>query len=192
MNVFELLFLGLATVALVTLLTIAALAVTGRLARAGRLSLRLAIGVAVYLAVVAVTSALLPRRELHVGDVQRFDDWCLTVEGAQRAGEARDVLEVRLRLENRSRGTPMGEKGTVAYLVDAQEHRYDPLPDPAAVPFDTRLAPGESIQATRRFRVPTDATDLGFVYTHEGGFPIGWWIVGETGWFAKPPLVRLD
>jgi hypothetical protein len=36
-----------------------------------------------------------------------------------------------------------------------------------------------------------DAPNLGLVYTHEGGFPIGWLIITEGGWFQKPPIVRL-
>jgi hypothetical protein len=30
------------------------------------------------------------------------------------------------------------------------------------------------------------------VYTHEGGFPIGWFIISEGGWFQKPPIVWLN
>ena len=87
---------------------------------------------------------------------------------------------------------PMGEKGTVVYLTDAQGRRYNPLPDEAMVPFDTQLQPGTSVIASRRFDVARDARDVGLVYTHEGGFPIGWLIVGEGGWFSQPPIVRLN
>jgi hypothetical protein len=86
----------------------------------------------------------------------------------------------------------MGEKGTVVYLTDARGRRYDPLPDPSAIPLDTILQPGESLIVTRRFDVPPGAQGLGLIYTHEGGFPIGWFIIGEGGWFQKPPIVRLD
>jgi hypothetical protein len=86
----------------------------------------------------------------------------------------------------------MGEKGTVAYLTDAEGRRYDPLVDTEMVPFDTRLQPGTSVVTRRRFDVPRDARDVGFVYTHEGGFPIGWLIIGEGGWFSRPPIVRLN
>jgi hypothetical protein len=60
------------------------------------------------------------------------------------------------------------------------------------VSFDTLLQPGTSVIATRRFDVPGDARDLGMVYTHEGGVPIGWLIIGESGWFSQPALVRLN
>lgn len=86
----------------------------------------------------------------------------------------------------------MGEKGTVVYLGDRQGRRYDPLPAPAAVPLATVLKPGESLEATRRFDVARDAQDVGLIYTHEGGFPVGWLIIGEGGWFQQPPIVRLN
>ena len=62
----------------------------------------------------------------------------------------------------------------------------------AAVAFDTILQPGVSISAMRRFDVPRDTPNLGLIYTHEGGFPIGWFIITEGGWFQKPPVVRLN
>jgi len=192
MNIFEPLFLLLVLVTLGTALTAATFAVTGRFARAGRIVKRLAIGAAVYFAVVMVDSFVSPRKVYAVGTPQCFDDWCITVESGGRLNSPEDTYEVSLRLSNRARGRAMGEKGTVAYLTDAQGRRFDPLPDPAAVPFDTRLEPGESVVVTRRFHVPPDATGLGLVYTHEGGFPIGWFIISEGGWFAHPPIVRLD
>jgi hypothetical protein len=191
MNLFEPLFLLLALVTVITLVTAAAFALGGRWTRAGRLLRRLGIGAAVYFAVVIAVSIVSPRRVYHVGDTQCFDDWCIAVVDAHRAVGAADApFEVVLRLSNRARGVPMGEKGTVVYLSDARGRRYDPLPDSAAVPLDTRLQPGESVIANRRFEVPRDAQALGLVYTHEGGFPIGWFVISEGGWFQQPPIVR--
>jgi len=190
-SAFEVLFLLLVLVALGVLGTAVALLVGGEPARAARVLRRLALGTAVYLGAVVALTALHPRPELRVGEPQCFDDWCITVVDARRLDDP-GTYEVSLRLANRSRGTPMGEKGTVVYLIDARDRRYDPLPDPTAVPFDARLDPGQEVVTTRRFRVPPDAVDLGLVYTHEGGFPIGWLVLGEGGWFAAPPRVRLE
>jgi hypothetical protein len=30
------------------------------------------------------------------------------------------------------------------------------------------------------------------VYTHEGGFPVGFFVIGENEWAHGPPLVQLD
>jgi hypothetical protein len=192
MNLFEPLFLLLALVTLGTLLTAAAFAATGRFARAGRILRRWLIGAAAYFAAVIAVTLVSPRTIHVVGDTQCFDDWCIAVESGQRLSGPEATYAVSLRLSNRARGRTMGERGTVAYLTDAQNRRYDPLPDPDAVPFDTPIAPGASVVTVRRFHVPPDAASLGFVYTHEGGFPIGWLIIGEGGWFASPPMVRLD
>ncbi len=86
----------------------------------------------------------------------------------------------------------MGERGTVVYLTDAEGRRYDPRPEAEMIPLDTVLQPGETVAAIRHFDVPADAKNVGLVYTHEGGFPIGWLIIGEGGWFAKPPIVHLE
>ena len=190
MNIAEPLFLLLVLVTVITLVSAAVFAIGGKVARAGRILRGLGIGLAAYFAVVIAVSILSPRRVYHLGDTQCFDDWCIAVVDAQRTVKpATTRYEVSLRLSNRARRVPMGEKGTVLYLTDARGRRYDPLPDPSAVPLDTMLQPGESVNAKRRFDVPLDAQDLGLTYTHEGGFPIGWFIIGEGGWFQKPPIV---
>ena len=159
MNIAEPLFLLLVLVTVITLVSAAVFAIGGKVARAGRILRGLGIGLAAYFAVVIAVSILSPRRVYHLGDTQCFDDWCIAVVDAQRTVKpATTRYEVSLRLSNRARRVPMGEKGTVLYLTDAQGRRYDPLPDPSA-------------------------------YTHEGGFPIGWFIIGEGGWFQKPPIV---
>jgi hypothetical protein len=192
-NVFEPLFLLLVLVTVVTLVVAAMLAARGNLKRAGRVLRRLGIGAAVYFAVVIVVSILSSRRVYRVGDTQCFDDWCIAVMETRRTETPpTNRYEISLRLSNRARRVPMGEKGTVVYLTDRSGRRYDPLPDPAAVPLDTILQPGESLEATRRFEVPQEARDLGLTYTHEGGFPIGWLIISEGGWFQQPPIVRLN
>jgi hypothetical protein len=193
MTIFEPLFLLLALVTLASLVTAAVFGLRGEFARAARTLRRLGVGAAVYIALVIVVSIFNPRQVYRVGEPQCFDDWCITVVEAGRVGRPPDTAyEVSLQLSNRARGAPMGEKGTVVYLTDANGRRYDPLADPSAARFDAILQPGQSSVARRRFVVPRDVQGLGMVYTHEGGFPIGWFIVGEGGWFQKPPIVRLD
>jgi hypothetical protein len=193
LNLFEPLFLLLAFTTIVTLAAAAVFAASGRAARAGRILARLAVGAGLYMAVVIAVSVFQPRRVYRIGDAQCFDDWCIAVVAASRTGPPPATgYEVSLRLSNRARRVPMGEKGTVVYLTDAAGRRYDPLPDDAAVPLDVMLQPGESRVVTRRFGVPAGVRDLGLVYTHEGGFPIGWLIISEGGWFARPPIVRLE
>ena len=96
MNIFEPLFLLLVLVTIITLVTAAVLALSGKLARAGRNLRRLAIGAAVYFAVVMAVSILSPRKVYHLGDTQCFDDWCIAVVDAKRifaAALGPDALE---------------------------------------------------------------------------------------------------
>ena len=192
MNLFEPLFVLLVLVTIVTLLAAAIFLVAGKFGRARRLMRRLGLGAGVYFVIVIAVSILSPRKIYRLGDAQCFDDWCIAVVGA-RWIESPPVerYEVTLRLSNRARRVPMGEKGTVVYLVDTRGRRSDPWPDASDVRLDTMLQPGESINATRRFDVPRDAPNLGLIYTHQGGFPIGWFIITEGGWFQEPPIVRL-
>ncbi len=188
MTSFEPLFIlcFLATVA--TLIVAAVSAIRGNRARALASLGKLGICAAIYVAALLVVGAASQRKIYRVGDTQCFDDWCITVTGAART--APRTVEVSLLLSSRAKQRPMGEKGTVAYLVDGQGRRYDPIPGSVTVPFDTKLQPGESLSATRRFDVPADARDLSFVYAHVGAnfSPV----IGENELFHGPPLVRLE
>jgi hypothetical protein len=74
------------------------------------------------------------------------------------------------------------------YLVDSSGRRFNPLLQDSDVPLNVQLGPGESVEAARKFEIPTDAKDLGLVIAHEGGFPITWFIVG-AGPLQKPPIL---
>jgi hypothetical protein len=76
--------------------------------------------------------------------------------------------------------------------MDGQGRRYDPVPDPDAIPFDALLQPQESMTTTREFDLPVDAQDPVLVATHGEGFP-GWFIIGDSGsLFHKRTVVRLE
>ena len=193
MNLFEPLFLLLALVAAITMLTAATFAARGRSARAGRILRRLGFGAAVYFAVVIAVSIVSPRRVYRVGDPQCFDDSCIAVvEGSTSGGSCRCPNRGGVAAVESRPGRADGREGHRRALTNARGRRYDPVRDPAAVPLDTRSRPGESVLASRRFDVPRDAQALGLVYTHEGGFPIGWFVISEGGWFQQPPIVRFD
>ena len=193
MNVFEPLFLLLLLIAIGTLLTAAVLAVAKKTARAGRLLKRLGVGAAIYMCVVITVSAVQPRREYPTRENQCFDDWCIAVVGAERVpASTGSAYEVSLRLSNRGKRRPMGERGTVAYLVDNLGKRYEAHAAAGTVPFDTILQPGTSTISKMRFDVPSAVGTLSLVYTHAHGFPIGWLIISEGGWFAQPAIMRLE
>jgi hypothetical protein len=191
-NIFDLLFITsfLATVA--GLLTAAWSAVRGRGARAISILRGYGIGASVYFGIVVLASLFWPRRVLNVGDPQCFDDWCIAAENVSRKpAQARISYIVTLRVSSRARRISQRENGVVVYLTDDQGRRYDPIPDESAVLLNVLLRPQESIAAARVFEVPADAHEVGLVITHEGGFPIGWFIIGYETWFHKPTIIRL-
>ncbi len=192
MNVFDLLFLALLLATVATLLASGWLAVRGKFGRAWKLLSRLLVCAGAYMAVVVAVSLLSPRRVLGTEAPQCFDDWCIAVAGYHREpATSGAVWSVALRLYSRARRVSQRENNLSVYLTDAENRRYAPVADRTAVPFSVLLRPGESVIANRSFLLPADARDVGLIITHEGGFPIGWFIIGYDTWFHKPALVPL-
>jgi len=193
MSFFDLLFIVLFLSSAITLLAILWFLVRKQFARAGRVLRRLLICAAAYMAVVIVVSLVLPRRVLRPDETQCFDDWCIGVDASRRVPQGEGAaVSVDIRLSSRAKRISQREKNIAVYLTDYKERRFDPVADSSAAPFDVLLGPQESRVITRSFLVPSDAKDLGLVITHEGGFPIGWFIIGYDTWFRKDPVVRLQ
>ncbi len=188
----DLVFLTLLTVGAASLVIAVLLAIRGQRTRATRVLRRLALGAAVYMAIVALASLFLPQQKLQVGEMLCWDDWCIGVQEALRTPAHDEVsYAMTFRLSCRARRVTQRERNVAVYLSDGRGLRYDPLQVEPEPPFNTALAPGESITTKRIFEVPTDARVLGAVLTHEGGFPIQWFIVGYESWFRKPTIVLL-
>jgi hypothetical protein len=193
MTVFEPLFFLLVLASVLTLLTVAIAALRGQRERALRILRRLAVGACAYFAVVLLVALVTPQKVYGVGDPQCFDDWCITVVDAKGTpGPSTVSWTVTLRVSSRARRVAQAEKGAAVYLTDARHRRFDPAPGASTVALDTRLRPGESVDAVRRFELPSDATGVGLIFTHEGVFPIGAFIIGENQWFHAAAIVRLD
>ncbi len=192
MKAADLIFIALFLAGVVTLLRVGWLLFDIQPAPALALLKKLLVGAGVYMSVVGV-SVVSPRRTVEPGARQCFDDWCIAVLGYRRPAHSGPAdLQVDFRLSSRARRVSQRENNLVAYLVDGQEHRYDPILDsPWSQPFNVLLGPGESTVVRRSFLVPGGAGELSAVVAHEGGFPIGWFIIGYDTWFRKPPLVRL-
>lgn len=188
----DLVFILLFLTAVGTLLTAGVFASLKQFGRSRRILRRLLVGAAVYMLVVIAVSLVLPRRMLNSGDSQCFDDWCVAIAGSKRSETAKSVeYRVGLRLFSRARRIAQRENHLAVYLTDKSGRRFDPVSDKSDLPFDVLLQPEESVVLSRRFILPPDAADVNAVITHEGGFPIGWFIMGYDTWFRKPPLIRL-
>jgi hypothetical protein len=177
----------------ISLLAAVWFALRGQFGRAGRVLLRLLLCAGVYMAVVVLVSLVSPRRYLKADATRCFDDWCIGVAEFRRVPEGGGVTyRVDLRVSSRARRVSQRERNVVVYLTDQQGKRYDPAADMSATPISVLLRPQESVVASRSFLVPADAKDVGLVIAHEGGFPIGWFIIGYDTWFQKPAILRLQ
>ncbi len=192
MELADLGFIVLFLAAVSTLVGAAWFALRRRFDRARRILLRLLLCAAAYMAIVIAVSLILPRRVVQANDPQCFDDWCVSVAGFKRATEdTRVAYSVDLRLSSRARRISQRENNLAVYLTDDRGRRYDPEADASSTPFNVLLGPLESVMVSRRFLAPSDATGMGIVITHQGGFPIGWFIIGYDTWFRKPAIMRL-
>jgi hypothetical protein len=138
-------------------------------------------------------SLILSRRMILAGDYQCFDDWCIAIAGYKQSPEgARIRYHLDLRPSSRARRISQRENNLAVYLTDNHGRRYDSVARGSSGAFNTLLQPRESIVVSRSFLVPAEASEVGAVIAHEGGFPIGWFIIGYDTWFRKPPLAPLQ
>jgi hypothetical protein len=190
-GLFDLLFIVLFLAAVSSLMAAAWFALRRQFGRVRRILLRLLVGAAAYMAVVIAVSLILPTRRVKAGDPQCFDDWCVSIAGFRRVPQGAHVAySVDLRLSSRARRVSQRENNLAVYLTDDHGRRYDPVAGNPAAPFSVLLRPQESVVVSRSFLVPAEASEVGAVITHEGGFPIGWFIIGYDTWFRKPPKIR--
>lgn len=190
-TLFDLLFIVLFFATVFALAAAVSLALRHQLPRAGRILRRILFYSVVYFAIVVAVSLIPPRRTMKPGGRQCFDDMCVSVSDYWRIPEG-TAMQVDMKLFNRGRGVSQRENNLVAYMTDNLGRRYDPIPDNTYVAFNILLRPNESAVVSRSFLIPESVKGVGVVITHEGGFPIGWFIINYDSWFRKPPLVPLS
>ena len=98
--IYDLLFLAVVLISAVTHIVVVILIISGRISRALRILTVWAIGAALYVAIAAAVSLALPVKVFHLGDLQCEDDWCLSVESADRISP--ETYEVTLRMISRA------------------------------------------------------------------------------------------
>jgi hypothetical protein len=196
MNIFDLLFIALFLSAVASLAAAGVAAARGKRAAALRILRILGVSAAIYFGIVCIVSAATPPKVLSPGDQQCFDDWCISVERAQRINEPSAIsYDVSLKILSRAKRISQRENSVVVYLTDDRWRRFDSIPQNSDVPINTLLGPGESVIAHRIFRLPTDAQGVGAVVTHGDGFFAtfpGFLVITENDWFHKPVVTRLD
>jgi len=188
-NPFDLLFLIGFLASLIALVAAAYASLRGRTPLAFSILRGWLVCAAIYLGISVAVAYFRPQSILALGEPWCFDDWCLTVENAQRAGA---LYNVDLRISSRAKRVTQRAQGAWIYLRDENDRHYEPLP--ADVPLDLELGPGQSVAAKRAFQVPANVRELGLVTGH-GGPPCGLMslvIIGQGGClFHKQTMIRL-
>ncbi len=192
MTLFDLLFILAVLAAVVSLMTASVQLVLRHRDRAKRTLRRIGVSAGLYLLVVTLVSIVLPRDILRIGRPQCFDDWCISADTVTLVSSPLNKsYRVGFRVSSKAGRVSQRERGVTVYLIDQDNNRYDPSLDPTIARFDTLLAPGDFVEIDRVFTIPLTAENVGLVITHEGGFPIQWFILGE-GVFRKPPIIPLE
>ena len=127
-------------------------------------------GLGAYVFLVVVVFLLTPQRIVKVGDIYCWDSWCMGVEKMNAVPRGREnayTVDVRI-LSDIGRGKTSAE-GASLYLLDERGRRFPLQPDPAAMPFDQLLGPGESFNTSLTFVVPSDASQLYLTGEAPGG-----------------------
>ena len=191
MTIFALLFLAVALTTVATILFVVGCVLVRRRSFALHVLRIYIVCLALYIAAVVVVSLFVPQRVLRIGEPLCFDDWCITVEGVESNESSTEVSYlVKLRLSSRARAVTQRENNLAVYVEDSTGHRYNSQPNSSDTPWNVRLGPGEAVLATRSFQIPLTASQPRLAITHEGGFPIDWFIIG-SGPFRKAPIVWL-
>ncbi|MFO0861046.1 MAG: hypothetical protein U0570_10845 [Phycisphaerales bacterium] len=194
MNLFDLIF-ALVVLSLILLILAAAFCLVTRKRKAAKmLSSGSAVLVIGYLAIVAAAGIASPQRVIAMGEEQRWDDWCVTVDSVHRQKLAGvNVYDVALTLHNRAhRAAQSAPRGSTAYVLDQKGRRFDAEPFAADAALDARLAPDEIRTVHRIFRLPDNAQAPGLVVTHGGTFPALFIIRDSMSLGHKPNIIRLD
>ena len=191
MTGFDLLFLAAFFASLIALVAGAFASLRGRVPLAFSILRGWLISAALYLAISVAAAYFRPQKILAMGEAWCFDDLCLTAEKAQRSGA---LYNVHFSLSSRAKRVTQRAQGAWIYLRDENDRRYEPIPDPADVPLDIELGPGQSLAAKRAFQVPVEVREIGLVTGH-GGAPCGIMslvIIGQGGClFHKQTMIRL-
>ena len=191
---FELLFIVVVLGSVAALGAAVVQAFRGRARRSIELVTVVCLCLAMYIGIVILVSLVSPQRVQGIGDTRCSDDWCIAVVAVTRSPlPGGTEYSVAFRLSSRARGVPQRENGVVVYLVDGTGGRYLAEQDPATVPFNVVLQPGQTVTTSRSFRVLGEKDILGVVVGREGSNAIpGRFIIGDDGsLFHRPAIVPI-
>jgi hypothetical protein len=180
MTIFDLLFILIFLATVVALATAAFQAIRGRRRKSLRVLGVSAVSLILYFATCCASTLLTPRRELNIAQPQCFDDWCVQLDAVSKSTSGSfATYHATIRIFSQARRISQRENGVAFCIEDDLGHRYAAIPNSPDLPTNVLLAPNESATLTRDFQIPLAVHPYGFVATHQGGFPIQWFVIGE-------------
>lgn len=192
MTIYEPLFLLVALASAIILIVVAIKAIAGR----GKSALRLlgiwAACMLVYFGICVATAARMQQRVLQFKEPQCFDDWCIEIDDVTHATAAsQEKYDATIRIFSEAKRVTQREKSVTVMLQDASGNRFAASPAAAGEPpFDSQLAPGDSVTTHREFQVPAGVRPAGIVIVHTG-FDMGWLVIREgQNIFHKEPIIK--
>jgi hypothetical protein len=156
MTIFDLVFIAVFLATVTTLIV----ACTGRF----KVLLPLAVCLAIYYGAVLLTAHT---KQVSVGDPMCSDDWCASVEHVSRKN---GTVSVDFKIWSRAKRATMRETNIEPSITDEQNHRYE-VTGSEGPPFDSALAPNESLVTKRTFQVSPESQQLDLRLRKPFGFP---------------------
>jgi hypothetical protein len=156
MTIFDLVFIAVFLATVATLIV----ACTGRF----KVLLPLAVFLAVYYGAVLLTAH---KKMISVGDPMCNDDWCASAEHVTRKN---GTVTVDFKIWSRAKRATMRETNISPYITDESNRRYD-VGGEEGPPFDSALAPNESLTTKRTFQVSPESQQLDLHLRKPYGFP---------------------
>ena len=192
MTIFDLLFALIFISTVVFLVAIIFRALSGHRKRALKQLKSLLLFDLIYLTVVIVVALITPRTILPVGELDCSDDWCISVERAEKYPKGPStIVQVTFLIHSRALGRPQIENGVQAYLVDSSGNYFASMAVQDETPFSLSLQPGESKEVVRIYSVPVNSIPTG-IHISKGKFPGLFIINDDQSLFHKKSLMKFD
>jgi hypothetical protein len=160
----------------------------------------------VYLGAGAVVAVRAPQHIMRLGEDRCFDEMCFAVTGWNRTPSknlGRSLYSVDVRISNRSRGRAQREAGRKGVLIDRSGRVYgvsqegmrarSPVGGPPYAGLDAEVGPGQGLETTLVFELPTDVDYPGFALgSNLAIYPPRILIGDEDHFLHWPTVVPLD
>lgn len=148
----------------------------------------------IYLATLIGVSLLQPQKFVAMGTPQCYDEMCFTVLGFDEVPgyllHGSRLVRVKIGIANRGHKSE-SESLIRAYLIDKQGRGWNEVPGLSGVRLTTRVPAGGSTVSEPVFKIDSNASPEGLVFTH-GQWQLGVLVIGgPDSFFHRPTVARL-